>query len=212
MPEPAVNRQPKLSVANFGPIAKASIELRPLTVFAGPSNTGKSYLAILIHALHKSCLRLPPGLDGFTYHFPFFEEIAMQSGSLAAELEVDGHRERVAQELKTLASEIADAASDNPLAEDRRVSPTPVLDRLIRTLIKDSSEFGNTLSAQIVRSFGVESANSLIRRNSRSFEVNLAGCAPPNGGSIDPIGFELAHQRSKSSFSFSIPDEPNAHI
>ena len=43
----------ELSVSNFGPIAKAEIDLRPLTVFVGPSNTGKSYLAILIYALHK---------------------------------------------------------------------------------------------------------------------------------------------------------------
>ena len=39
---------------DFGPIAKAEIDLRPLTVFVGPSNTGKSYLAILLYALHKS--------------------------------------------------------------------------------------------------------------------------------------------------------------
>ena len=40
-----------LRVSNFGPIAEAEIDLRPLTVFVGPSNTGKSYLAILIYAL-----------------------------------------------------------------------------------------------------------------------------------------------------------------
>lgn len=43
----------ELEVSDFGPIARAKIELRPLTVFVGPSNTGKSYLAILIYALHK---------------------------------------------------------------------------------------------------------------------------------------------------------------
>ena len=43
----------ELSVRNFGPIAEADIELRPLTVFVGPSNTGKSYLATLIYALHQ---------------------------------------------------------------------------------------------------------------------------------------------------------------
>ena len=43
----------ELEVANFGPIARAKIDLRPLTVFVGPSNTGKSYLAILIYALHR---------------------------------------------------------------------------------------------------------------------------------------------------------------
>ena len=43
----------ELDVTNFGPIIKATVDLRPLTVFVGPSNTGKSYLAILIYALHR---------------------------------------------------------------------------------------------------------------------------------------------------------------
>ena len=42
-----------LSVRDFGPIAQATVELRPFTVFVGPSNTGKSYLAILLYALHQ---------------------------------------------------------------------------------------------------------------------------------------------------------------
>ena len=43
----------ELTVENFGSIAEAKIELRPLTVFVGPSNTGKSYMAMLIYSLHK---------------------------------------------------------------------------------------------------------------------------------------------------------------
>ena len=43
----------RLDVKDFGPIAEASVDLRPLTVFIGPSNTGKSYLAILVYALHQ---------------------------------------------------------------------------------------------------------------------------------------------------------------
>ena len=45
----------RLEVADFGPIARANVEFRPLTVFVGPSNTGKSYLAVLLYALHR-CL------------------------------------------------------------------------------------------------------------------------------------------------------------
>ena len=47
-------QQPKveISVKNFGPIAEADIDLRPLTVFVGPSNTGKTYFATLVYALH----------------------------------------------------------------------------------------------------------------------------------------------------------------
>ena len=40
-----------IAVENFGPIEKANIDLRPLTVFVGESNTGKTYLAALIYAL-----------------------------------------------------------------------------------------------------------------------------------------------------------------
>ena len=37
-------QHPKVEIAvkNFGPIAEADIDLRPLTVFVGPSNTGKN--------------------------------------------------------------------------------------------------------------------------------------------------------------------------
>ena len=41
----------KLTVKNFGPIREAeNIEIAPLTVFVGHSNTGKSYLAMLAYA------------------------------------------------------------------------------------------------------------------------------------------------------------------
>ena len=42
----------KIDVENFGPIVKADIDLRPLTVFVGPSNTGKTYFATLVYTLH----------------------------------------------------------------------------------------------------------------------------------------------------------------
>ena len=43
-----------INVKNFGPIEKAEIDLRPLTVFVGESNTGKTYLAALIYALYRN--------------------------------------------------------------------------------------------------------------------------------------------------------------
>ena len=44
-----------LDVENFGPIAEAkNVEFRPMTVFVGPSNTGKSYLARLLHAILRA--------------------------------------------------------------------------------------------------------------------------------------------------------------
>ena len=55
MSEPKnIQQHPKveISVKNFGPIVEANIDLRPLTVFIGPSNTGKTYFSAQIYALH----------------------------------------------------------------------------------------------------------------------------------------------------------------
>lgn len=45
---------PTISVENFGPINKGSVELRPLTVFTGQSDTGKSWFAALIYSLYSN--------------------------------------------------------------------------------------------------------------------------------------------------------------
>ncbi len=55
----------EIAVENFGPIAEAAIALRPLTIFVGPSNTGKTYFSTLIYALHKAF----EGFSGFPIRF-----------------------------------------------------------------------------------------------------------------------------------------------
>ena len=42
-----------ISVKNFGPIAEGSVDLKPLTIFVGPSNTGKSYMATAVYAVMR---------------------------------------------------------------------------------------------------------------------------------------------------------------
>ena len=49
----------QIAVENFGPIKKVEIDLRPLTVFVGESNTGKTYLASLIYALQRTFEGIP---------------------------------------------------------------------------------------------------------------------------------------------------------
>ena len=43
-----------VSVKNLGPIAEGTVDLKPLTIFVGPSNTGKSYMATAIHLVMKA--------------------------------------------------------------------------------------------------------------------------------------------------------------
>lgn len=47
-----------VSLRDFGPIKKAAISLRPLTIFVGTNNMGKSYAAMLAHSLISARLRL----------------------------------------------------------------------------------------------------------------------------------------------------------
>ena len=46
-----------VSVKNLGPIAEGTVHLKPLTIFVGPSNTGKSYMATAIYVVMKALKR-----------------------------------------------------------------------------------------------------------------------------------------------------------
>ena len=60
-----------VSVQNFGPIAQATVNVRPLTIFAGRSNTGKTYLSKLIYAIHKAFFGFPQIPFVRSHYFPF---------------------------------------------------------------------------------------------------------------------------------------------
>ena len=60
----------KLTVKNFGPIHEAkNIDVSPMTIFVGPSNTGKSYLAVLIYSIVKTLRHTGGYAPGSRYAF-----------------------------------------------------------------------------------------------------------------------------------------------
>jgi len=44
----------KLTLENFGPLRKAEIDLKPMTIFIGPNNSGKTYVATTLYSLLKA--------------------------------------------------------------------------------------------------------------------------------------------------------------
>ena len=64
-----------VSVQDFGPIAQATVNLRPLTIFVGRGNTGKTYFSKLIYAIHKTLSGLPkiPFVERHRAPFGFIE-------------------------------------------------------------------------------------------------------------------------------------------
>ena len=75
-----------VEVKDFGPISHASVELKPLTVFIGPNNSGKSYLALAIYCLSRtlssepSLGRMRIGLRGWPHGSPVSRELLRQTG------------------------------------------------------------------------------------------------------------------------------------
>jgi hypothetical protein len=55
-----------VEVQQFGPLAGGSVQLRPFTVFVGPNNTGKSYLAQLVYAISRTSSGLN---DNYRFRF-----------------------------------------------------------------------------------------------------------------------------------------------
>jgi predicted ATPase len=51
----------EVEIKDFGPISNANIELKPLTMFIGPNNSGKSYASLLIYALRENIGNLETG-------------------------------------------------------------------------------------------------------------------------------------------------------
>ncbi len=45
-----------IEIKDFGPISSGKIALKPLVLFIGPNNSGKSYAALLIHSIYRASL------------------------------------------------------------------------------------------------------------------------------------------------------------
>ena len=147
----------ELSVANFGPIAQGRIELRPLTVFVGPSNTGKSYLAVLIYALHKAFNeRIVPSRGQFIGRAP--------AHSPATALD-DGDVDEIVDWVNDVLAE-TDFFRYAGRRRFRDEMPAPVdipepVASLIRPDLSGTAMLGELLDDEITRCFGAEQAGDL---------------------------------------------------
>jgi len=64
----------RIEAEDFGPIRSSKMEIKPLTVFIGPNNSGKSYAAMLVHSVFESCIPTLPREVPFFTRRRFFVE------------------------------------------------------------------------------------------------------------------------------------------
>ena len=183
------NRNLTLSVSNFGPIYSAEVELRPLTVFVGPSNTGKSYLAILIYALHKffnsRSRKRPP------YFYP--SNTGLDEFALSEDLPI-GISEKNIRRLVGEANEIVSQVNEKTSA----ILPDEITS-LIRALFSHLLP-GNDLANETMRCFGIDETRRLIRHGSKEgAKIAISPKAGYNHGSLYKFNIQ------KKTFTASFP-------
>ena len=143
------NREPgrqddyRLDIEHFGPIERASVDMRPFTVFIGPSNTGKSYLAVLIYALHRS---LDVGY-GWAPWPALDARIARTTSPPSDKL------------LQDLASWAEKVSGEQPVP-----SPPPNMTAHIDTVLGNAKWLESALTDELRRCFGVDRLDALARR------------------------------------------------
>ena len=195
----------KLKSANFGPIAEADIELRPLSVFVGPSNTGKSYLAILVYALHQffgdfgqtgSNRGMRGGL--FSRRLSLLAPLVQMALSAT---DIDHLYEWAASERVRIetASRAGTMPSDWGLSSD--------VYGVVRRALAEVRSLSDVLKEEIVRCFGFELPTNMIRyslNDSQVYEMHtLVSNELVDGGTYR---YEIGMNKERASIEPAIPD------
>ncbi len=192
----------EIEVTDFGPIAKAKVELRPLTVFVGPSNTGKSYLAMLIYALHRFFGGFAPN-PGFTERVgpSIFDRFvgAWEDVQLISEGESDA--------LLAWMNQLFERMQDKALPEDFCARVPDDVAPLLRPLLWNLSGLGDHLNDEIARCFGSEGTLRLIRHGSRDgAKVALKRYVSEMSLPAEMLAYTLVIQEGETGLTASIPD------
>ncbi len=179
----------ELEMTDFGPIVEAKIDLRPLTVFVGPSNTGKSYLAILIYALHRYF-----GGGGWPERRRF-----LRSSLMFRDVGLQKLPKKTINEFTELARQIV-ADKGTSLFEEGLVLPSLVTDVIRSGFGKRGEYLGN----EIGRCFGIEEAGALIRKGTKGGARMVF--RKHNANELAPIDHRLTISAHASEFKTIVPE------
>ncbi len=148
-----------INVENFGPIEAAEIDLRPLTVFVGESNTGKTYLAALIYALHQHF----SGISQFPWanYVTSILSIAYRSRDRYTQ----ERREALEQEMLEVLEKL-----NTPERPFKYFDLPQQIHNALESRRLDWRDFPN----ELIRCFDFESVSNLIRYRSNEMKVTLS--------------------------------------
>ncbi|MYC96946.1 MAG: AAA family ATPase [Caldilineaceae bacterium SB0661_bin_32] len=193
----------ELTVTNFGPIAEGKIELRPMTVFVGPSNTGKSYMAALVYALHTSFRAshqrdVQPDFSKERFRVRIMDSL---EGSPLSENDID----QVRRWLKETVIHSQSSRIPSPKLQELQDSVA----KRVRAILESGDNVIPYILDELSRSIGVEVLGELVShpfRGNFSFSFGRGKSTKPNSdvcftyrGEVSEVGV---------SVEASIPDIP----
>ena len=210
-----------LSVTNFGPIASAEIELRPLSVFIGPSNTGKSYLAILVYALHRFFsgypIRRGPNSDDLLFSPPhnshtfrlFRRHYMGRRGRLSQPQQgSDEVSTATVRELAAWSKQVAEtleSPNTSRSSEYGSMQMPEFLASMVRTELRDVGIFGKYLEEEISRCFGISDTRTLKNLGSQEGAVVTVKRRIPHQD--QPFEYRFVMNGGDSLLEASIPSQ-----
>lgn len=182
-----------IGVKDFGPIVKGEVQLRPLTIFVGPNNAGKSYLSMLIYALFAS---------------PFYPIIhSTRRGSSIRAMIDDVESEEDSEGQAMLESFIEWFGSQQSSSQGNieflfQELPDAVQKLFLKAVEGASNDFVSNFTQQLQRCFGTET-QGLNRQSGRAsaMEISLAQDQPPWNLTLSGLDSELHVQKSHFEIS-----------
>ena len=182
----------ELSVRNFGPIAEADIELRPLTVFVGPSNTGKSYLATLIYALHRF-------FGSYSVNPSTFSIASQALAHGVSSLIIQGKIDLSETEIDVI-SAWADSDWYQHLIGISQVEIVPYesdlpagVSEVVRKVLRDIGQLSRDLDNEMARCFGTGGSQNLVRYPGEiSSGLSVSGIATNVGRQTGKFSYDIA--------------------
>ncbi|MFP4496625.1 MAG: AAA family ATPase [Vulcanimicrobiota bacterium] len=142
----------ELKLKNFGPISSGTFKLKPLTLFLGANNSGKSYATMLIHSIFEALHPSQAPKD-----WPFYMKWQIDRyPNISRFLNESTQPEKIYQELKKNG--------------ETRVNKK-FLEEISRRILQEI--FEKRLEAQITSDFGCK-LRELIRFKKRSFDIVLS--------------------------------------
>jgi len=152
----------RIKVKDFGPISEGEIVLKPLTLFIGPNNSGKSYMATLIHSLFEA--------------YPFLREISLprrrdDTNVLEQHFFIAVFDTSLRNAVLDLLPEFRDQVID-VLKEKKEVYvPQQLIEKVIERIFNEIYE--KRFSSEIIRSFACP-LKELVKIGKESFKIEIS--------------------------------------